>query len=218
MSTNQDQGPPPMSPETTRAFQNFVSSEMEIDQAPNSPPPFCGPGVMPGNTSRSQPFSFSATPPIVRGPLGDLSSLMRQIPFLPGQSQAPSSPFPSSQPDNERSYSPFNASPIHLLTAPPSQNNQLETRIHATNVQAPREGIPAEFRFGDPKDLYTFSKFLYHIHATLYGGLYYSSMQETWISQQLLPDSEAARCWQEYNDALPDNHMVNSTRCRFQDL
>ena len=220
VSNNGGQGSLLLSPRTSQALEELVTSEMEVDpisSRPNSPSSFRGPGILPGNPSRSQPFSFS-TPAINRGPLDDLTSLVRQIPFLNGQSQAPPNPTFPSRPDDTRSFSPFNPSPVHQLTTQSSQSTQLETRIHATNVQAPREGIPAEFRLGDPKDLHIFSKFLYHVHATLMGGLYYSSMQETWIAQQLLPDSEAARNWQEYTDVLPFNYFVNSTRCRFPDL
>ena len=220
VSTNEDQGLPPLSP-TSQALEELVTNGMGTEPIPFGSPspstPLRGPGVIPGNLFGSRPLSFSS-PALTRGgPLSELTSLLQQLPLTSETSQNPQPTFPS-QPDNSRNYAPFITSPVRQLSAQSSQHSQLETRIHAANVQAPREGIPAEYRFGNLAELFIFSKFLYHVHVILMGGLYYSSMQETWIGLQLLPGSEAARNWQDYIDVLPFAYTVNSTQCRFPDL
>ena len=91
-------------------------------------------------------------------------------------------------------------------------------KLHYDQIKAPLQNISDEDRLADPEDLDQLSRFLYQVHERLRGGLHYSSYQEQWIINQLVPNSTAAEDFKLKWDNAHERYEVNGTDCRFREL
>ena len=100
-------------------------------------------------------------------------------------------------------------------------NTNLSThmsKIHYDQIKAPSKSIAREDMLEDPCDLDQLSRFLYHVHERLSGGLHYICYQEQWIIEQIVPNSRAAEYFKLKRDTITASNEVNSTSCRFSEL